>query len=155
MSSDDTKSSAGESAPADWTRREMKGIPASLGALHTRRTDEGWRYAVQLDKSHSNAQGFVHGGVLMTFMDHAMALLIWEATDRAMTSTVHLDSHFLSSVKPPAFVECDGQILRRGKNLIFARGILRVEGKDVFEATGVWSITPAPQRSGDSSPTSN
>ena len=76
----------------------------------------------------------------MTFMDHVMALLIWEAADRAMTSTVHLDSHFLASVKPPAFVECEGQILRRGKNLIFARGVLRVEGKDVFEATGVWSI---------------
>ena len=78
--------------------------------------------------------------------------LIWEATDRSMTSTVHLDSHFLSSVKPPAFVECDGTILRRGKNLIFARGILKVEGKDVFEATGVWSVTPALAPSGDSPP---
>jgi acyl-coenzyme A thioesterase PaaI-like protein len=140
---DDAKTD-GAAAPLEWTRREMKGIPASLGALWTRRGENNeWRYAVQLDKSHANAQGLVHGGVLMTFMDHAMALLIWEATDRAMTSTVHLDSHFLSSVRPPAFVECDGQILRRGKNLIFARGILRVEGKDVFEATGVWSILSA------------
>ena len=145
MSTDDTNAPRTGVAPADWKRREMKGIPASLGALYTRRDDNGWRYAVQLDNSHANAQGFVHGGVLMTFMDHAMALLIWEATDRAMTSTVHLDSHFLASVRPPAFVECDGQILRRGKNLVFARGVLRVDGSDVFEATGVWSIVPAPQ----------
>lgn len=51
-----------------------------------------------------------------------------------MTSTVHLDSHFLTSVKPPAFVECEGTILRRGKNLIFARGMLKVDDSDVFEA---------------------
>jgi len=142
---DDVKTDDAAAAPIEWKPRAMKGVPAGLGELYTRRTEQGWRYAVQLDKSHSNAQGFVHGGVLMTFMDHAMALLIWEATDRAMTSTVHLDSHFLASVKPPAFVECDGQILRRGKNLIFARGVLKVEGKDVFEATGVWSIISAAQ----------
>jgi acyl-coenzyme A thioesterase PaaI-like protein len=142
---DDVKTDGVTPEPVEWKPRAMKGVPAGLGELHTRRTEQGWRYAVQLDKSHANAQGFVHGGVLMTFMDHAMALLIWEATDRAMTSTVHLDSHFLASVKPPAFVECDGQILRRGKNLIFARGVLKVEGKDVFEATGVWSILSAAQ----------
>jgi acyl-coenzyme A thioesterase PaaI-like protein len=127
----------------EWKPREMKGIPASLGVLYTRRDDDGWHYAVQLDKSHANAQGAVHGGVLMTFLDHVMALLIWEATDRSMCSTVHLDSHFLAAVRPPAFVECHGHIIRRGKNLVFARGVLRVEGKDVFEATGVWSVTPA------------
>lgn len=123
-----------------WSRREMKGIPASLGALWTRRDGDAWRYAVQLDASHANAQGQVHGGVLMTFMDHALSLLVWEASGRAMCSTVHLDSHFLRAVQPPAFVELDGEILRRGKSLIFARGVLRVEGREVMEATGVWNV---------------
>lgn len=135
-------------APADWTRREMKGIPASLGALWTKRDDSGFRYAIQLDASHANAQGMVHGGVLMTFMDHALSLLIWEASGRAMCSTVHLDSHFLKAVRPPAFVELDGEIRKQGRSLAFARGVLRVDGIDVMEATGVWSITPAPKSSG-------
>lgn len=123
-----------------WSRREMKGIPASLGALWTRRDGDAWRYAVQLDASHANAQGQVHGGVLMTFMDHALSLLVWEVSGRAMCSTVHLDSHFLRAVQPPAFVELDGEIIRRGKSLIFARGVLRVEGREVMEATGVWNV---------------
>jgi uncharacterized protein (TIGR00369 family) len=150
MSSDDTKAKAIElaasavelttSAPADWARREMKGIPASLGALWIKRDGDSFRYAIQLDKSHANAQGFVHGGVLMTFVDHALSLLIWEASGRAMCSTVHLDSHFLKAVRPPAFIELDGKILRQGKSTAFARGTLRVDGVDVMEATGVWSI---------------
>jgi acyl-coenzyme A thioesterase PaaI-like protein len=123
----------------------MKGIPASLGALWTRRDGSGWRYAVQLDQSHANAQGFVHGGVLMTFADHALSLMVWEASGRALCSTIHLDSHFLSAVRPPAFVELDGRILKQGRNLAFLRGVLRVDGVDVMEASGVWSIAPAPQ----------
>ena len=131
-----------ENTPPNWTRREMKGIPASLGALWTRRDDNGWRYAIKLDRSHTNAQGFIHGGVLMTFMDHGLSLLVWEASGRAMCSTVHLDSHFLSAVRPPAFVELDARILKQGRSMAFARGTLRVDGKDVMEATGVWSIVP-------------
>lgn len=134
-------------AAAEWTRREMKGIPASLGALWTLRETDGWRYAIKLDESHANAQGFVHGGVLMTFMDHGLSLLVWEAAGRAMCSTIHLDSHFLKALRPPAFVELNGEILRQGRKLAFARGVLRVEGEAVMEATGVWSIVP-PQVTG-------
>ncbi len=123
-----------------WTRREMKGIPASLGALWTRRDDGGWRYGVQLDESHANAQGFVHGGALMTFMDHALSLMVWEASGRAHCATVQLDSHFLHAVRPPAFVELEGEITRQGRDLAFARGVLRVEGRGVMEAMGVWRV---------------
>jgi len=131
---------SGDLPPADWKRREMKGIPASLGALYTRKTDSGYHYAAQLDESHVNAQGMIHGGVLMSFFDHALSLKIWEATDRSFCSTVHLDSHFLSAVHPPAFVELESEILKQGKNLVFARGVLLVEGKPVMEGKGVWSV---------------
>lgn len=130
-------------APDHWTRREFKGIPASLGALWTRRDEGGWHYGVQLDASHANAQGFIHGGVLMTFMDHALSLLVWEATGRAMSSTMQLDSHFLSALRPPAFVELEAEILRQGRNRIFARGILQVAGTAVMAATGVWHVVTA------------
>lgn len=148
MSSDDIKANAIElatSAPDGWTRKAMKGLPAALDALWVQRDGDGYRYAMQLDKSHANAQGAAHGGVLMTFMDHALSLMIWEASGRAPCSTVHLDSHFLKAVRPPAFVELIGEIRKQGRSLAFARGVLRVDGVDVMEATGVWSITSPPK----------
>lgn len=147
MSSDDTKASTIElaaSAADGWTRKAMKGLPGAIDALWTRREGDSWRYAIQLDASHCNAQGMIHGGVLMTFADHALSLMIWEASGRAMCSTVHLDSHFLKAVRAPAFVELDGKILKQGKSMAFARGTLRVDNVDVMEATGVWSIVSAP-----------
>ncbi len=127
--------------PDGWKRREMKGIPASMEALCTRKTEKGFEYALQVDERHANAQGMLHGGVLMSFLDHGMSLVIWEATDRAFCSTVHLDSHFLAAVKPPAFIVLDAEITRQGKKLVFARGTLRVEGEAVMEGTGVWSVS--------------
>lgn len=129
------------SVPAGWNRREFKGIPASMDALWTRRNSDSWLYAVQLDDRHANAQGVIHGGVLMTFVDHALSLLVWEACGRAKCSTIQLDSHFLHPVRPPAFVELDGRILRQGHRTAFARAVLRVGDTDVLEATGVWSIS--------------
>lgn len=143
MSSEDTKVNAAElatSTPEGWTRKAMKGLPGAIDALWTKREGDTWRYAMQLDASHCNAQGMIHGGVLMTFVDHALSLMIWEASGRAMCSTVHLDSHFLKAIRAPVFVELDGKILKQGKSMAFARGTLRVDGVDVMEATGVWSI---------------
>lgn len=129
-----------QSPPAPWRRREFPGIPDSLEALWTRQDDDGWHYGLQLQAGHANAQGFVHGGVLMTFMDHALSLLVWEASGRAACTTVQLDNHFLEAVRPPAFVELDAEILRQGRSMIFVRGTLRSDGSDIMQATGVWRV---------------
>ena len=126
--------------PAPWRRRALEGIPDSLEALWTRRDDDGWHYGLQLQEGHANAQGFVHGGVLMTFADHALSLLVWEACGRAACSTAQLDSHFLEAVRAPAFAELNAEILRRGRSMIFARGTVRVDDRDIMQATGVWRI---------------
>ena len=128
-------------APEKWARREMRGIPASLGALWTSKAEDGsWRYALQLDDSHHNAQGFVHGGVLMSFLDHTLSLLAWEASGRAPCSTVQLDTHFLTALKAPVFIELDARILQRGKSVIFMTGTLRNGDTPVANATGVWRV---------------
>ena len=128
------------SVPEGWKRREFRGIPGSLDALWTRRVGESWRYGLKLDAGHANAQGMVHGGVLMTFIDHAMSLMLWELSGRGQCVTVHLDCHFLNALQPPAFVEIDMQVTKEGKNTVFARGLVRHGETAIVEATGVWSI---------------
>ena len=126
--------------PDGWTRREFKGIPASVEALWTRRDGDAWRYAVALDERHENAQGYIHGGVLSTFADHAMSLMVWEASGRANCTTVQMNSHFLSAIKAPSFVEVDTTITKRGRQMIFARALLHVSGEPIMEVTGVWRV---------------
>ncbi|GIX30134.1 MAG: hypothetical protein KatS3mg124_0606 [Porticoccaceae bacterium] len=127
--------------PPGWTRRALRGLPVGLEALWTRRAEDGtWRYGALYDERHCNAQGFVHGGALMTLLDHGLSLLLWEAVGRAPCATVHLDCHFLAPLRAPCFVELDGRILKRGRNTAFLRGTLLCRGEPVAEATGVWSV---------------
>ncbi len=133
--------------PEGWTRRELKGIPASLDALWTQREGDTWRYAVKLDKRHENAQGYIHGGVLSTFADHAMSLVIWETSGRANCTTVQMNSQFLSALKAPAFVEIDVTITKRGRQMMFVRGMLYCEGEPIMEVTGVWRVFAATAKS--------
>jgi len=129
--------------PPAWKPVALKGIPGSLGQVWTSGSAGDRRYGVHLTESHLNAQKTVHGGVLMTFIDHGLSVIVWEAAGRVPCSTIQLNIQFLAAVRPPAFVEIRGEILRRASRFIFARGILRVAGADVTEATGVWSVRPA------------
>lgn len=128
--------------PNIWTARKMKGIPAGLGEIYTYQDDQGWHYGFYIAESHCNAQGFTHGGILMTAMDHGLALIIWEATQRAFCSTIHLDNHFINALKPPAFIELRCEITKHGKNLVFAKGELWQGDTLIMQASGVWSVKP-------------
>ena len=134
-----TDHTQGSPADAGWTHRAFT-MPDVLDKVWCRKREGGWDYAVSLDARHANHFGIAHGGALMTFMDHGMSLLLWEATGRARCSTVQLDNHFLHAVQVPAFVELDAEITRRGERLIFARGRLRVGEVIVMESTGIWSV---------------
>lgn len=136
----DARPSDTQSPLAPWRRREFPGLPDPLEALWAKRDEAGWHYGLQLHAGHVNAQGVVHGGVLMTFMDHALSLLAWEAAGRATCTTVQLDSHFLKSVRPPAFVELEAEILRQGRSMIFVRGSLCSDNRRIMQATGVWRV---------------
>lgn len=125
---------------ANWQRKEMPGIPASINALWTQKVDGQYRYGLLVDDTHVNAQGFIHGGVLMTFLDHALSLKVWEAAERKPCTTIQLDTHFLSAVRPGQFITLEAQLLKQGKSLVFMRGVLMAADKAVAEAKGVWSV---------------
>ena len=130
--------------PNIWTSKKMKGIPASLGEIYTQKGADGlWKYGFQLSEEHCNAQGFAHGGILMTAMDHGLALVIWEAVDRAFCSTVHLDNHFINAFKPPGFLELRTHIIRQTQHLVYASGELWSDHCMIMLSSGVWHVKRA------------
>ena len=83
-----------------------------------------WRYGLLTTATdHANPSGVVHGGVLMAFADHGLSFLAWEAAERAPCTTIQLNTHFLSSVRPGAFLELRGEVTRRTRGLVFLRGL--------------------------------
>jgi acyl-coenzyme A thioesterase PaaI-like protein len=133
--------------PASQGWRLMRGgaMPAGIGVPWAKRSGEQWRYGMLTTGEHANPQGVLHGGILMTFADHGLSMLAWEAAQRAPCTTIQLNTHFLAAVDPGAFVELSGEVTRATKGLVFVRGILSAGDRDVAAIDGIWRVLRAAQ----------
>jgi acyl-coenzyme A thioesterase PaaI-like protein len=131
--------------PASDGWRLMRGgaMPAGIGMPWSKRVGDIWRYGLLTTQEHANPQGALHGGILMTFADHGLSMLAWEAAKRAPCTTIQLNTHFLAAVEPGEFVELRGEVTRATKGLVFVRGLLAAGDRDVAAIDGIWRILRA------------
>jgi len=115
-------------------------MPAGIGFPWAKQSDGHWIYGLLTTAEHANPQGALHGGILMTFADHGLSMLAWEAAQRTPCTTIQLNTHFLSAVAPGEFVELRGEVTRATKGLVFVRGIMAVGDRDVAAVDGIWRI---------------
>jgi len=86
-------------AEQHWKRRDLPGFMGLAGPLWTRREGDAWAYAVLAQEAHLNPAGVVHGGALVTLLDHAISSVAWEACARQPCLTLQLDTHFVGPVR--------------------------------------------------------
>lgn len=102
--------------------------------------DKRW-FGFRAGEEHTNPDGAVHGGLLMTVIDDILSIVILDTIEpRSLVATVSLNCDFLSPVRPGDWVEGWGEISRLGRELAFVRGALSVAEKAVLNASGVWKI---------------
>lgn len=123
--------------------REMKGpgtFPEHIGPLYFKRDGEHYSYAFNALPHHANANGIIHGGMLVTFIDEIMGTQVWRAIGRKPCATISLNCDFVAAVKPGDWVEARTNVVRRGVSVIFMRGELVVGNKTVLTADGIWKV---------------
>ncbi len=127
-----------------WKPMSRAGLPAGLGVPWSKRQDGAWLYGLWTVDDHTNVNGVLHGGVLMTFADHGLSMLAWEAADRAPTTTIQLNTQFLDTVHPGEFLQLSGEVVRKTGSLVFMRGIVGVRDlsgvRDVGAVDGIWRV---------------
>ncbi|WP_280960098.1 PaaI family thioesterase [Enterovirga rhinocerotis] len=82
----------------------------------------------------------VHGGMVMTFADHALGLAARSVNRTHAQATVQLDTAFLSGVEEGEFVEARCRMLRETKSILFMSAEIAVGDRAVANATGLWKI---------------
>ena len=104
--------------------------------------DGSTTYALPTDARHDNSNSVVHGGLLMTFADSALAYCAWAGCpENAWCVTVSQSSSFLKAVRPGDLVEVTPVITRATRSMIFTRGEFLVRGEAVFQAASIWKVT--------------
>ena len=132
-----------------WKPHQLPGFMGLAGPLWSRREDgdrahwahwANWAYGLQVQAHHLNPAGVVHGGALLTLMDHALSTIAWQAAERQPCLSLQLDSHFLASVGEGGFVEVRGRVTRRTRSLIFLQGLATQGGAPVLQAQAIMKI---------------
>ena len=117
---------------------------SDLTGPYYEQVDENGKHTVlgiRLTNEHLNKIGVAHGGTMMTIADNAFGDAILAHYDVPVAFvTVTLNSEFMSPAKAGDWVEARVKINRAGKRMIFASCALTVEGKNVFNASGVFSL---------------
>lgn len=137
-----------ELARQGFTRRELPGFMERAGPLWARREGDAWAYALLAEASHLNPAGVVHGGALLTLLDHAVSAVAWEACERLPCLTLQLDTHFVGPVRAGQLAVARAQVVRQTGTLVFMRGEVRADERTVLTAQALMKVVrpqPAPQ----------
>ncbi|UOM33261.1 PaaI family thioesterase [Acuticoccus sp. I52.16.1] len=123
-----------------WVAMTGQGFVDEIGPMLTRQTPDGPRFAMRVEERHLNPFGIMHGGAIMTFLDHAIGITGARTHDAPGQATITLTVAFVDGVPAGVLLEADVEVVRTTRSVIFLRGAARVGEKVVATADGVWKI---------------
>lgn len=112
--------------------KQLKGVsPAEdhIGPFYYRKSEQGLQTGFRAAPETCNGIQTVHGGVLMAFADYTVTMLALSGVKENCT-TVSFSSDFIAAARLGAWVEGEGEVVRRTGSMTFVRGQLRA-GDDV------------------------
>ena len=122
-----------------------------LGVQVVSENDEGVELSLEARYDHEREGGILHGGVMMSLLDMAMAGSVARTLEPGQrTASVSITTDFLRPATRGE-LRAKATLVRRGSTMAFPVGELYdSQGRLVARATGVWAIissspSPSPQ----------
>jgi acyl-coenzyme A thioesterase PaaI-like protein len=131
--------------PDGWEAFTDPGFIAHVGPVYHRTVAGTKEFAFRTDERHGNFVGIVHGGMLLTFADRALSIVVRDACDGARAVTIEMSS----AAQIGDLIETVPEIVRKTASLVFVRGTLTSGGRPLAAVTGIWKVLK--DRPGDKS----
>ncbi len=109
--------------------------------LFSKKSSDGFSIGFHVRDAHCNARGMLHGGVLSALADNAMGIACAakaKAADGLLT--IHLSVDYLSSAKPPQWVEVRSIPQRVGGSLAYGAAEILADGEAIARASAIFKI---------------
>ncbi len=129
-----TEAGEGREPPSGFEVSRSRGPFTTRNGPVFRATETGdLRSGLWVLERHCNSMGFMHGGMVSSFADGALAWAVWHAT-RKMSVTLKLTTSYFGTIRPgdwleahPAVISVDGGVVHVGADLrvgadLMARG---------------------------------
>jgi uncharacterized protein (TIGR00369 family) len=98
------------------------------------------RFGFIVAPKHLNRAGNLHGGMLMTLADQAMAMTARQATGGKRHATIELNIQFVGAVKLGEFVVAHPEVVRATRSVVFMQAKMLVGTRVVVTTNGIWKI---------------
>ncbi len=97
---------------------------------------------LRVEPVHTNTLGLMHGGMIATLVDSAMARALVRATGRR-TVTLKMTLEYLDAVRVGDWLEAEGVVVSRDANVAVTECSVRVAGQLRAKGTGVFRLLRA------------
>jgi uncharacterized protein (TIGR00369 family) len=99
-----------------------------------------------LAEKHTNARGFVHGGLLVALADTVLGHTIVRSDPTASpVVTVSLTTDFTGTARAGSWLQGVAEVTRRGSRVSFAKASFHAADRLVMTASGVFAGQPEPR----------
>lgn len=123
--------------PEGWTlQAHPQTFSGHAGPFYFRKEGAGPGVGFFSELHHGNLGGMVHGGALMTLADMSLFDIAFREIGRFAAVTVSLNAEFLNPGPIGEFIEATGDITKAGKGLIFVRGLITAQEKNLLAFSG-------------------
>ncbi len=124
-------------APDGWTLQSHgETFSAHAGPFYFRKEGGAPGIGFFAEPHHANLGGIVHGGALLTLADMAL----WDICRREVGIfngvTVTLNAEFVGAGPVGEFIEATGEMVKAGRKLMFARGLVSAKGEALMSFSG-------------------
>jgi len=116
-----------------------------IGPVYFRDDETNRVGGLRIQKKHLNGLKTIHGGMLTAFADAALTGIdnFHRPDPKAEAAiTVTLNCEFVSSAKEGDWLECHGEVIKRGRSMVFMQGRLTVGDKVVMTCSTVLKRMP-------------
>lgn len=115
----------------------LPGYAGLIGPFWTKKEGDSWAYGILPGTQHLNPAGVVHGGLLVSLLDHVLSSIAWEAMGRRACVTVQMETKFLSAARENHFLKATGRVVHAAGSLVFVEGQLASAESVVLRGSAV------------------
>jgi|SRR5690606_20046157 len=126
---------------AGWTHDVPAGFIGHIGGLWVRKHNEALQFGFFAEQVHSNRNGAVHGGMLMTFIDRAFGQTVRETTGAPLSATISLAHQFMAPLEIGEFASITPRVPKVTSRLAFVEGTIFVDDRAILSAQGIWRFS--------------
>jgi uncharacterized protein (TIGR00369 family) len=109
--------------------------------LYCKRTDTAVIVGLRLAKSHTNARGLIHGGLIAALVDNAMGYscahrMGWEFS----LVTIGLAVDFIGSARVGQWFAIESDVIKTGSTICFAQSLVKADDVVIARANGTFRV---------------